>query len=632
MITFDNGGRLVEDVSELPALTNAKRLYLDTETSSGDPRLNSLNPWHHCSVAGIALTADDVRGAWYVPRHLIREDWLSDVLCTCESWVNHNVKYDAHVVSNDLDVTPTQCRLVDTVTQAKLVNSDMLNYSLDNCAKRFLKCADDGKYSARLAPYLVKNKDYGRVPHDVMAEYGCQDVLVNRRLDRYILHNLPEQCSGVSDTEIRLTRVLWEMERNGLRVDPTRLMIKEMQVLNRMQQIDDELASLVGRSFRPDTNADCYDVLCNQYGLPVMGLTDAGEPSFDKHAMAQYEVHPYAPHDVVRLIMEYRHINTLRNLFITKFQEHHVDGVIHTSYNQCIRTGRLSCRDPNMQQNSKEAKELVIPGDGYSFISCDASQIEFRVIVHYIRDRDCIEAYQNDPDTDFHQWVADMTGMKRKPAKNVNFMMGYGGGKEKCVSMLSVNGDVVGHLKAEVDEMIAAGRIPAERAMQAFNVLCRRKAEEVYSTYHTTLPGLKRTSYRACQALKEKGYVYNVHGRHRHLPHDKAHKAFNTLCQGEAADLIKERTVALAEVLKAEAPYVELLGNVHDELLMRAPTELITEELKRRIVEVLESPAVPLRVPLRFTIGVDSTDWRRAGDIATVLPRAPGSTPVTGVD
>lgn len=520
MIDFPNGGRMLEPGDDLPPLAGAETVYVDLETTSKDPRLDALNPWHHSWVAGVAVTADDCPRAWYLPlahgagrmlnRGLVR-DWLRDVFAQAKRWVNHNVKYDAHVLANDLGVAP-ELDYVCTLTLAKIIDSDRIvrgGYGLDALALAWLR-EDISAYEEALQPYLTRCKDYGAVPADVMAPYACQDVLSTRRLHRYEEAQCPEECRRVWDTEVELTRVLIDVERVGMYVDPQDLRKTELLNYVKMTRIEERLEQLVGRAFRPHVNEDCFDVLCNQYGLPILGKTDKGDPSFDKHAMSAYSAHPDAPQDVVSLIMEYRHLNTLNNFFVTKYQELHVDRVLHPSYNQTVRTGRMSCRDPNAQQLSSDAKRLIVPRPGNVICSSDYSQIEFRIIVHYIRDEACTAAYLENPDTDFHQWVADMIPMPRRPAKNVNFMMGYGGGRSKCVAMLAANKDVVGGLLAKVEELVAAGRVKPEQRRQAFDVLCNRKASAVYDKYHETLPGLKRTAAdaaRVCQRRDRKSVV-----------------------------------------------------------------------------------------------------------------------------
>jgi DNA polymerase-1 len=636
MIEFDNGGRLVQSLSELPDLAGAKDVYADFETSSGNPKLSSLNPWHHCAVAGLAITVDDVKGSWYVPvghefGGNVDEDpvieWWCNIIDKAERWINHNVKYDAHVSANAWGVL-AECSLVCTLTLAKIIDSDRIvrgGYSLEALSDGWLH-EDINKYKDSLKPYLDKNKDFGRIPFDVVGEYACQDVLTGRRLFKYEDARCPDQCRRVWDEEIALTPVLFEMERNGIGVSPQDLQIKELKLMNEMLKIDEELTEITGRSFRPHVNEDCFDVLCNQYGLPVLGWTNEDKPdkqsnpSFDKKALAQYRAHPYAPQEVVKRIQRYRKINTLNNFFVKPYQDLQIDGVLHPSYNQAVRTGRLSSKEPNAQQLSPEAKELVHPRKGNSFLSLDYSQIEFRLIVHYIKDADAIKAYNEDPDTDFHSWVALMCEIARSPAKNVNFCMGYGGGKKKLITMLAQNMELVGALKTHVDKLVTDGKIDEGQQMSVFNLLCQRRAEKVYNKYHATLPSLKTTSWRAANACKSKGYVFNLYGRHRHLPEKASHRAFNSLNQSSAADLMKERTVAVAKMCKGTP--IMLVSSVHDETLFEGPSEIIEDPRTiRDLVLCLEDPQVELRIPIRVSAGLSRETWKQASKEAIVLDR-----------
>jgi len=628
MIEFDNGGRMVECVEELPDLRGSHKLYLDLETTSGDPRKNSLNPWFDCDILGIAVTCDDLPMSWYVPlRHqhganlalLNVTKWLEDTVSTCRAWVNHNVKYDAHVLKNRTGIDPPEV-LVDTVTQGKIIDSDRImrgGYSLAALSKGWLH-EDIRKYEEALKPYLVKNKDYGAIPADICAEYACQDVVTGRRLFKYENERCPEQCRQVWRTEVALTRVLYDMEQHGMRVEPQELKITELGILRKLMEIDAELAELAGRSFRPHVNEDCFDVLCNQFGLPVVAWTDDGNPSFDKAAMAQYAVHPKAPKDVVRLVMSYRQLNTLNNFFVTKYQKCSVNGRLHPFYNQAIRTGRMSCKEPNAQQLNAAAKRLIHPSPGCSFITADYSQIEFRVIVHYIQDAEAIAAYAENPDTDFHAWVADLCGMKRKPAKTMNFMMGYGGGKKTTVAKISMDETVVGDLQEKIEALIAESKVTREEEKEVFEHLCRQRAEKVYASYHSALPGLKRTARRVSRRVQDRGFVFNAYGRHRHLPAAAAHRGFNTICQSTAADLMKERTVALARACQGTP--IKLTASVHDETVLEAPTEIAEDpRVVRDIVNILESPEVELRVPVRCDVGVSDVDWLSASKAAGVI-------------
>lgn len=638
MRELGDGYRLVEHAGELPDLRGAARLYADFETTSGDDRLDSLNPWHRCWTAGVAVTADDVPGAWYVPvRHRsgvclpteVVSQWWLEVLGSCRRWSNHNVKYDAHVSANDLGVLPGyDVELWCSLTHAKVVDSDRGHrggYGLDALSLGWLG-EDVRPLEAEVKRWLGESRDYGSVPPHVMTPYACQDVISVRRLEKYVEQRRHQECDLVASIETRVTRALFDTERAGMVVDPDELDLALLELLQEYLDLDAELAGIVGRSVNVQSSDQLYDLLCNQYGLPVLGWTEededgqpAGNPSFDKEALAKYAQHPYAPARVIELVTRMRKLMVRKSLFIEPYRELAVlspDGHwrLHPTYNQTVRTGRMSCKEPNQQQLDEWAKALVHPARGCSLMSADQSQVEFRIIAHYVQNRAVIDSYARDPDTDFHQWMAETAGMSRRPAKTLNFMMGYGGGKKKAVRSLSINKDVVGTVKELVEQRVAAGEWPREREQELFEAVARKRAEDVYDSYHRTLPELKPTSRRAAAVCADRGYVRNLHGRHRHLPREAAHKAFNSLCQGEAADVQKETTAELHRRLLGTP--LEMCGNVHDATVIHGPTEALRDpRTVAAVAYVLENPpsvAGKLRVPLRCSVGVSERDWCEA--------------------
>jgi len=626
MITFKNGGRLVQSIDELPRL-DPRDLYLDVETTSGDPKKDSLDPWHDCKLLGIAVTADNVEGAWYVPlRHhtgqnlplLAVLEWLQDLVAECERWINHNIKYDAHVLRNE-DVE-FACQLVDTVTLAKIVNSDRFSYRLTELSAEWLE-ENIEKYERRVKRFLQdsRTKDYAAVPADILAEYSCQDVMTARRLHLYEERRCPEECQNVWNTEIALTSVLLDIERVGLCVDPQELKIRQLLAMRDMLVIEEKLHETLGFPCRPHVNNDCFDVLCNHYGLPILGWTDKSNPSFDKATLAAYQRHPLVLMNeeltgVLESMLAYRKTHTLLSLFIEPFQTLHLDGVLHPDYNQTVRTGRLSCRRPNAQQQSEESKTLIHVTPGYGFLSYDYSQIEFRLIVHIIRNVAAILAYNKDPNTDFHRLVAGWCGIPRRPAKNVNFAIGYGAGKDKVLEMLAGNPELVGELMNKLD------KVPEKSRVAAFQFLCQQRALEVYTKYHNMLPELRTTGRQMSNKVRSRGYIRNAHGRHRHLPSHKSHLAFNSWVQSTAADVMKERTVAIGQDQWLAQHDVRLAGLIHDETLFRCPLDLLFDKrVHERIGTILTDTTVSFRVPITVAGGTSRTTWAAIEPLPTAL-------------
>ncbi len=666
MIQFKNGGRMVQSISELPDLTNATNLYLDTETTSFVAANHGFRPAHGDRIAGVCVTADDATGAWYIPmRHRVssecdRDDpftwdspynlpleqsqrWLRDVILSSKYWVNHGIKFDMHFCAAEginLGYTGSDYykgQVVDTLTLSKLIDSDRGfgrgTYGLDSLSQDWLDEKIDD-YEKRIKQYLEnyrlpRNKkahDYGLIPADVIGEYGCQDVLTNRKLHHHLLNKRSERSRGVWNTEVLLTPVLYDVECAGLRVNQTELQTKEFLLLNELLRIEEGLHETLGFPVA-STTADCFEILINRYGLPVLAWNEDNNPSFNKDALTSYLNHPdvVASEEikgVVLKLLRHRKQTTLMNTFVKRYLIEEVDGLMHPRYNQSVRTGRMSGSNPNPQQLSPPAKELIHPDDGCAFLALDYSQIEFRIIIHYIRDATAIQAYADDPFTDFHQWVADMCGIPRKPAKNVNFCIGFGGGKGRVISMLASDMALVGHLGDKVEELIQKGHCSPENRKKMFDRLCKDRGEEVFNEYHDTLPGLKRTTRTVAGRLKNRGYTWTAYGRERRLPMKASFRAFNSIVQGTAADVMKERTIAIAPRYNS---YIRSLGMegraiVHDEIKMHGLKEVTQDpQVIRNCIGILEKTSVDFRVPIICDAGWSDKDWCTAsGDDGSI--------------
>lgn len=618
MIKFNNNGILIETQEELdeirPLLMNSKNLYLDVETTSGDSQLMAVNPWHNCNLLGICILVDHDVNSYYIPCTLNYKKFLKDVISSCDRWINHNIKFDAHCVSNDLKWTlPERIEYIDTLTSAKIIDSDRWQYGLKILSKDWLH-DDISHHEERMEPYLGrKSKDYGDVPVDIIAEYGCQDVLTERKLYKYIDKHMPNECRRIYQIEKRLTYILYRVEKTGFKVDTPKIVTDGFQRIPKLlRRISDKLEDLTGGYINPTINSDCYKLLCGQYGLPVLETTEAKEePSFGKDAMVGYlqlaKDDPYL-YKVIKLMRTYKRFYKIHTSFTLSYLKLLSDGCyLHCSYNQMVRTGRMSAQDPNMQQLPHYVKYYVIPEEGHYIVSIDLSQIEFRIITHYINQPDIITAYNNNPNTDFHQQVADMCGIGRKPAKTVNFLTGYGGGKFR--------------LRQEFlkQPALAAESLPEGVDFQEF---CKEKADEVHAKYHEQLSNLKPTMQRAMKTLRQRRYVKTLYGRHRHLPlkvwskedekwYDQSYKSFNTVCQGSAADLFKDITCRLWDLLQNSTYKTKMIGLVHDDFIFQIPKNEIKEIVPQLVLEI-ERDCIDLRVPIRCEVEYSDKNWGSA--------------------
>jgi DNA polymerase-1 len=241
-------------------------------------------------------------------------------------------------------------------------------------------------------------------------------------------------------------------------------------------------------------------------------------------------------------------------------------------------------------------RELFIPEENYSWWSLDYSQIEYRLLVHFAVVAKCKDAkiaqqmYIKDPNTDFHKMVAELTGLDRKPAKNLNFGLVYGMGKAKLARTLGL------------DDIAAA---------------------EVFEIYHGRAPFIKELFNKAMNKAQKTGWVKTILNRRARFDEwepafrgsgdqrARTHKSLNRILQGSAADLIKLAMLKIWDsgILYEGGP-INCSLTVHDELNGSfEPSERGRKALKE--VQNLMENAIRLKVPVLTEMGQGS-NWGQA--------------------
>lgn len=632
-------------------------MFRDIESTSGNPNFDALNTYLGARVVGYAISWRDPDGfqhpTYYVStRH--RDAWASNIpldinaqfVAWCNAnasrWVNHNVKFDAHFLA--MECAEQQVDTGEffftgewycTVVAAKLLDSDRLNFELKQLAEDWLGIKPDLRDEIRMYLRAKKSKDYGDVPSTMLGEYAINDVNINVKLYDYCEQKLDSSLAQIHSIEKRLTPVLFDMEREGVKVDTTALRIKKIQVIERLFELEAELRELTGYEFSNGTK-HLKHIILELFGLPVVAFSERvkvvngkkmkvrGGPSFDADALALYRALPEVVNDphksrFFEVLLEWRDRSTFLSLYLNGW-EPFIDsnGYLHANYNQIIRTGRMSCSAPNLTQLNLEAKSLIVCEDGEEICSNDASQIEFRLIAHYmgfVGDTAAIDAYNRDPNTDYHSWAATLCEIPRTPAKNINFMKAYGGGKAKLIQMLRGQQAVIDAVKTQLDDMISRKIIEESQRVSMYNAIMEQRAASIIATYEERLPGLRKVSDLATAACKANGYVKNAYGRRRQLPSGIAHIAFNTVVQGGAMDFIKTRMIASSprhnETIRDAG--IKLVLNVHDEIVHKGPTGTFSPGVVGWLEELLSTQdPVQFKVPLLWKGGVSSKSWAEA--------------------
>lgn len=613
---------------ELPIPNEITNLYLDFETTSEIIDIPSTNPHRNCKILGVSVLFDSELIPYYIPvRHAYLDeegeykyrqnnlpnisvervhDWLKKLVTISKYWVNHNIKYDWHVFFNEIGFRPP-CKLIDTLILSKLSNlEEKFSYGLTEMMKYIgidiTSYEDKIKICLGKLPDGTKVQDYGLIPPDIMAPYAAVDTLCVRHLQHWLKQNTHTECQRIIDLELDILPILIQTEQIGLKTDTKKLEHDWRRILPLQTTRVKRIKRMSGYElFQPDKKESLKELFCNVLGWEL-DFTAKSLENFTSGKIKEDEMtvsfgyaslmkHKNKNAKLVNCFIRYQEAQKLLTSFIQPYVETHISGfeLLNPNFNQIVRTGRMSCTNPNMQQLSPEAKEYIIPySEDYLLVEFDLSQIEFRVIVHYIRNQKAIQDFNRDPTTDFHTWVADMCKIPRKQAKNVNFMLGYGGGKGKCIAMLSELPDIIGKLKTQ-DEI-------------------NQRAYNVYQAYHSALPELKPTQYRCSDVLRSRGYVRTLLGRHRNLPRQLHFKAFNSVCQGTAADIFKDILVRLRKFMSIDCL---LHAVVHDSFLFSIRKERVQElipEIKYEIERPIEG--VNFSVPLQSSCKVSNKNWR----------------------
>ena len=143
---------------------------------------------------------------------------------------------------------------------------------------------------------------------------------------------------------------------------------------------------------------------------------------------------------ICKKLVEFRTVSKIRRDFLQGvILDQNLDGRIHAQFHQLrkdlygTRSGRFSSSNPNLQQIPARdpywgplIRSLFLPDKGLKWGKFDYSQQEPRLMVHYGElcgfngAKTAGDAYRNDKNADFHQVIADMTGLPRREAKIIN--------------------------------------------------------------------------------------------------------------------------------------------------------------------------------------------------------------------
>jgi len=571
-------------------------------------------------VVGYSITADNWSG--YLPIGHEGGDNVDPV--QARRWLNRvlgkedQTKVFAHAMYDlgwaGTDGVEIKGSVIDVQWTEALLDEYRFAYDLNSIAEsRTGKRKDETLLNRAANSYGYHPKEeLWRLPARYVGPYATLDSSLP--LDIWAVHKpliRGEELGALCDLEHSLIPLYMDMRRRGVRVDVdyAEKFLVELEAENKIQM--EEIKRKVGfevNVWSATTIAKAFDT----ENLPY-GRTATGKPSITAGMLER------SPHWLPKLVLSVRKREKLMGTFLkgqVLGQLHNGDrvyGQIHPlrSDDGGTVTGRLSMSDPNLQfiptrtGEGARIRRCFLPEKGEKWASCDFSQQEPRLLVHFASlvgvpgGAEAAQRYIDDPDLNYHDFAANLTGLDYKAAKILNLAIIYGRGIGETAKELG---------KSDIE------------------------TKAMFATHHREMPFAKALSFQCMDVVRRRGYVRSLFKRRmrfplwepaswdkrdgRMLPLEKAretwpytsltrariHKSLNSLIQPSAADQTKAAMKAVYD-----AGYGgHVLIQVHDELCCSVKDRATAV----KISEVMRD-AVKLEVPVKVDVEI-GPNWRDA--------------------
>lgn len=469
----------------------------------------------------------------------------------------------------------------DAGLAAYLLQPNQSEYEYDTLAKVYLDVTLPSEKEM-----LGKEKlGYFSFEDERVQKWMAYQAIVPYKIKSVLREKLKETGmeSLYDEMELPCLYALYEMEKNGIRVDGEALHQYGKKLRTRIEELTAEIHAMAGEEFNINSPKKLGEILFEKLGLKNGKKTKTGYSTSAEVLEKLKNAHPIIPK-----ILEYRQLTKLNSTYAEGLTGYiRADGRIHGKFHQTVTvTGRISSADPNLQNIptrmplGREIRKVFIPEEGSVFVDADYSQIELRVLAHMSGDAALIAAYKADEDIHaitasqvFDVPLDQVDSTLRRKAKAVNFGIVYG------ISSFGLGQDLD---------------------------ISRKEAEGYIEKYFATYGKVKEFLDRTVEDAKKNGYTVTMFGRRRPIPELASSNfmtrsfgeraAMNAPVQGTAADIIKIAMVRVNRRLKEEHLQSKLVLQIHDELIIETKKEELEIVQKILVEEMMH--AADLTVPL----------------------------------
>ena len=439
----------------------------------------------------------------------------------------------------------------------------------------------------------------------LLLENPCERILVGKYTEAEqaeyaeqmkILSKMPKLYRILSDYDLPLIPVLYEMEKAGVLIDQDYFKGLKKEFTEKVTELEQKIYSVCGVNFNVNSPIQLSKVLFEDLALPTKGIKKTTR-GFSTGASELEKLE--GQHPVIEMIKEYREVSKLLSTYILPLPElAGEDGRIHTTFTQNVTaTGRLSSVNPNLQnipvrsEDGKRIRTGFVAESGKVLVSADYAQFELRLAAALAGDQKLIESFAQN--IDIHTKTAaevfgikmeDVSKAQRRAAKVINFGVLYG---------MSPKG-------------------LADSAEMNFY-----EAKQFIDDYFRVRKPIKDYLEKTLKQAREEGFVETYFGRRRPTPDVKSSNfivrsaaeraAQNMPIQGTEADLMKRAMIRVYDLLKAKYhEEAKLILQVHDSLIIECTKDL-EEAVSADLVQIMESvaPELPVKLKADVAIGVN---------------------------
>lgn len=573
-------------VSKLPDWPEHGRVGIDTETHDEHLKQFGIGVRRGGYVSGISFAIDGGPGHYLPIRHegggnldtaQVKAYMAHQASRFKGELVGANMGYDLEYLHAEGVKFNSVRRFRDVQVIEPLLDELQLSYSLQSILERHGLAGKNENLLREAAEYfgIDPKADLWRLPARHVGPYAIADAAQPLALLRRQEAEIQRQgLDEVYDWECRLVPVLVKMRQRGVRVDLERLRQVEVWSAAKEAEALAEIKRTTGYGFALGeiTKGSAVLPMLKEAGIPIL-RTDPTEKFPEGQESVTAPWLESLTHPLGDLIRSARRYSKLRTTFCASAREHQVDGRIHCSLRQTrvhvegrdeeagARFGRLSCTDPNLQQQPSPSRDLemgtiwrsiYVPDEGAEWLCMDLSQQEPRWAVHFAAKLRCrgadelLKTYQASPETDMYDMLSAMSGEKRGLCKTILLGKIYGMGQGKLCDKLGLP---VRTIKRHGKDMLIAGE----------------EGQKVLAFFDTKFPFMKELAECASQAAQGRGYVWTAGKRKCRFPrtkkgYDWVFKALNRVVQGSSGDQVKRAMVL------ADDDGIPLQLQVHDEL------------------------------------------------------------------